>query len=316
MTMSEARDETVTFYSGGLRLVATLHLPGNPNPPVLVHGPGWLETRCSAISEGYHQGFIAAGFAVLNFDGRGFGDSEGERGWVRPFDQIEDILAAVAYARTRDDLGPIGLYGVGATGGGNAIYAAAEDKAVLAVVAQTVVTDGPEWLRHMRREHEWNEFQQRVDANRLRRVLDNSDEMIEPREEIMIATPERKASGARKGDDVKVGGDFHLSMAEELMRYRPIDAIGRIAPRAVLLTCIENDDVTPDAHAIAMYERAGSPKKLVRQLNVPHYASYSRNRDLLVGEFVDWYRRFLLAAPARAEIYSSDLETRSLVQES
>jgi hypothetical protein len=146
-------------------------------------------------------------------------------------------------------------------------------------------------------------------------VLDNSDEMIEPREEIMIATPERKASGARRGDDVKVGGDFHLSMAEQLLRYRPIDAIAQIAPRAVLLTCVENDDVTPDSHAMAMYERAGSPKKLVRQLGVPHYASYSRNRDLLIGEFVDWYRRFLLVAPARAEVYSSDSETRSIVAE-
>jgi dipeptidyl aminopeptidase/acylaminoacyl peptidase len=303
--MGKPRDETVSFYSGGLNLVATLHLPASSKPAVLIHGPGWLELRCSALSEPYHQGFVEAGFAVLNFDGRGFGDSEGERGWLRPFDQVEDILAAIAYVRTRADLGPIGLYGVGATGGGNAIYAAAADEAVKAVVAQTVVTDGPEWLRHMRREHEWVEFLDRVDRNRLRRVIDNSDEMIEPREEIMIATPERRASGARKGDDVKVGGDFHLSMAEELLRYRPIDVVGRITPRALLMTCVERDDVTPDAHAMAMYEAAGSPKRLIRQLGVRHYESYRKNQDLLLGEFVAWYRKSLTSG-ARAEIHSSD----------
>jgi pimeloyl-ACP methyl ester carboxylesterase len=310
--MGEPRDETVSFFSGGLNLVATLHLPANSNPAILIHGPGWLELRCSALSEPYHQGFVEAGFAVLNFDGRGFGDSEGERGWLRPFDQVEDILAAIAYVRTREDLGPIGLYGVGATGGGNAIYAAAADDAVKATVAQTVVTTGPEWLRHMRREYEWVEFLERVDRNRLRRALDNSDEMIEPREDIMIATPERRASGARKGDDIKVGGDFHLSMVEGLLRYRPIDVVGRIAPRAVLMTCVENDDITPDVHAIRMYEAAGSPKRLVRQLGVRHYESYRRNQDLLHAEFVAWYRRFLTPATPRVEIYSSDRQVETI----
>jgi hypothetical protein len=157
----------------------------------------------------------------------------------------------------------------------------------------------------MRRAHEWNEFLARVDANRLRRVLDNSDEMIEPREEIMIATPERRASGARRADDVKVGGDFHLSMVEQLLRYRPIDVVDQISPRALLLTCVENDDVTPDTHAIEMYDRAGAPKRLVRQLNVPHYASYNVNRERLLDEFNHWFRRYLVADDQWAETRAS-----------
>jgi dipeptidyl aminopeptidase/acylaminoacyl peptidase len=310
------RDETVSFFSSGLRLTGTLHLPDAPNPPVIVHGPGWLETRCAQISETYHDGFVTAGFAVLNFDARGFGDSEGERGWLLPFQQIEDILSAVAYVRTREDLAPhrIGLYGVGGTGGGNALYAAAADSRILCTVAQTVVTDGREWLRFMRREYEWVEFLARVERNRMRRVLDNSDELVNPREEIMIATPERRTSGVRKDDDVKVGGDFHLSSVESLLRYRPIDVIDRIAPRALLLTCVVGDDVTPEAHAVDMYTRAGSPKKLVRQLGVRHYESYGVNRPILLEQFTDWYRRYLVVDVPRAEIHSSEADVEVVVR--
>ena len=44
------------------------------------------------------------------------------------------------------------------------------------------------------------------------------------------------------------------------MRYRPIDHVHRIAPRAVLITCIADDAVTPEDHAVALYERAGRPR--------------------------------------------------------
>ena len=44
------------------------------------------------------------------------------------------------------------------------------------------------------------------------------------------------------------------------MRYRPIDFVHRIAPRALLMTCVEDDVVTPEDHAVALYERAGPPR--------------------------------------------------------
>ena len=298
--------EAVHFYSEGQRLAGWLKRPAHPAPvplPVLVDGPGWLGLGDpSPTCEPFHRGFVEAGYAVFTFDPRGFGASEGERGWVKPEEQVVDILNAVTYVETRPELdrARIGLFGVGGTGGGNAIYAAAADSRVGCVCVQTVVADGVDWLRRMRREYEWVEFLDRVAANRRQRVLENRDELVDPREELMVATPERKADASRRPTDSLVGGGFHLGTAEHLLRFRPIDVVHRIAPRALLLACIENDVVTPEHHAWNLYERAGPPKKLVRQTGVKHYAAYRENYALLMEQFLDWYGRYLVGGRTSA----------------
>jgi dipeptidyl aminopeptidase/acylaminoacyl peptidase len=73
------------------------------------------------------------------------------------------------------------------------------------------------------------------------------------------------------------------------MRFRPIDYVDRLSPRALLLTCVEDDSVTPESHAIELFERAGQPKRLVRQSGTTHYASYQDNYAVLAAEIVDWF---------------------------
>lgn len=119
--------------------------------------------------------------------------------------------------------------------------------------------------------------------------------MVDPRAELMVATPERKAAGMPT-DEVP----FHLSTAESLMRFRPLDVVGRIAPRGVLLTCVEHDVVTPEDHAVSLYERAGAPKRLIRQTGVSHYESYHKNYDVLMSEFLGWYAQHLPGGPITA----------------
>ena len=71
--------EEVSFYSGGVRLAGTLKLPdpGSAPFPAVVQGPGWLGLRGAKLYHPYHEALLAAGIAVLVFDYRGFGDSEG-----------------------------------------------------------------------------------------------------------------------------------------------------------------------------------------------------------------------------------------------
>lgn len=296
------KTETVHFYSRGLRLTGRLtRAAGSGAHPTLIQGPGWLGLSSSIMSRRYADSFSRAGIAYLSFDYRGFGESEGERGWIHPFEQVEDILCAITFARTRDDLDPsrIGLFGFGGTGAGNAIYAAALDEGVRCVIAQTPVADGELWLRQMRRAHEWVSFRQRLETNRRRYVLTGEDESVDPRQEIMVATPERALSQARKRDDASTSYGFHLSSAEWLLRYRPVDAVGRIAPRALLLTCVEDDAVTPADHAYSLHAHARPPKKLIRQLGVSHYEAYEKNHGIMLEHFLDWCARFM-AAPGRA----------------
>jgi dipeptidyl aminopeptidase/acylaminoacyl peptidase len=263
--------------------------------PGIVHGPGWLGLAEARTYEPWHQGLTDAGYLVLAFNYRGFGDSDGEPGWVRPEWQLEDILNAITFLETRPEVNPhrIGTYGIGGTGGGNAIMAAAVDSRVRCVAAQSVVADGADWLHRMRREYEWVEFVERVSADRRRWVCEATGEKVDPRAELMVATPERKTVGAKSDVDAKLTQDFFLRSADYIMRYRPIDYVHRIAPRALLMTSVEDDVVTPADHAVALYERAGAPKKLIHQRETTHYRSYTDNYPALMPQIVDWYDRYL-----------------------
>ena len=191
------KNEQVSFYSEGAKLKGILRLPEETvsgRRPAIVQGPGWLGLMDSKLYERYHRSFTEAGYAVLVFDYRGFGDSEGEKGLILPQLQAEDIRNAITYLETRPEVDSrrIGLFGSGGTGGANPIYVAAIDHRVKCVVSNYAFASGREWLRSMRREYEWLEFLRRIEEDRKRRVLEGRGEMVNPREELMISTPERK----------------------------------------------------------------------------------------------------------------------------
>ena len=291
------RQERVEFFSHGQRLVGILRLPDAVDGPLptIVHGPGWLGLANAKTYEPWHQAFTAAGYAVLAFDYRGFGESEGDRGWVLPDRMVEDILSAVTWVSTRPELDPrrIGAYGLGGIGGGNAIIAAAIDDRIRCVAVQSVVADGRDWLRRMRPEHAWVDFVERVETDARAWVTTGTSELVNPRTDISVATPERNAYTNKKDVDAQMEPQFHLQSAAALMRYRPLDHVARLSPRALLLTSVANDSVTPEHHAISLYEAAGPPKRLIRQTGTTHYRSYTDNYELLSGELVAWFDRHL-----------------------
>src|ERR1700754_4077711 len=116
------RTTEVTFFSEGERIAALWRTPDDGEGPLraIVQGPGWLGLKDAKLYVRYHEALTAAGFAVLVFDYRGFGDSEGEKK-LSPSVQLQDLRNAVTYLTTRDDVDSdrIGVFGSGGTGGGN-----------------------------------------------------------------------------------------------------------------------------------------------------------------------------------------------------
>jgi len=290
--------EEVRFYSGGVPLAGTLKLPdvGTAPWPAVVQGPGWLGLRGAKLYHPYHEALLAAGIAVLVFDYRGFGDSGGDAAYLDPMTQVADWSAALTYLQMRPEIDPgrIGGFGSGGTGGGNVIYAAGLDERFRAIVSQVPIADGRDWLHRMRREHEWLELLAALKADREKRVLTGEAEMVPPREGIMVPTPERRTTTVKSDVDDKVPKLVQLASAEAIFRYRPIDVIDRIAPRAVMLIAVENDATTPEDHAYAMYDRAGSPKRLVIQTGTTHYAAYAQYQALFNPRIVEWFTRYLV----------------------
>jgi len=108
---------------------------------VMAHGLGGIR---DAALEPYAVRFAAAGFAVVLFDYRYLGASDGEpRQLISPRRQLEDWQAAVAFARALPGVDParIGLWGCSLSGG-HVMVIAATDAGIAAVMAQCPMLEG------------------------------------------------------------------------------------------------------------------------------------------------------------------------------
>ncbi len=126
--------ETVTFASGALTLHGRLTLPVGPGPHpglVLVQGSGPATRRLAP----FEQYFAHLGFAVLAFDKRGAGESQGDWRTASFDDLAADVTAAVDYLRGRPEVdgARVGLWGV-SQGGWVGTLAALRSPAVRFVV--------------------------------------------------------------------------------------------------------------------------------------------------------------------------------------
>jgi dipeptidyl aminopeptidase/acylaminoacyl peptidase len=289
------QSSAVEFFSEGERISALWRVPDAVDGPLraIVQGPGWLGLKDAKLYVRYHEALTAAGFGVLVIDYRGFGDSGGARE-LSPRRQLEDLVNAVTYLTTRDDVqaGAIGAFGTGGTGGGNAVLLADADPRIGAVVSQVPVADGRDWLRRMRTESDWLAFLAALDEDRRRRVTTGEGRRVHPREEIMVPTAERRASGVKADVDGRIPDSVPLAAADEILAYRPIDAARRLAT-PLLVIAVEDDATTPTDHATALYEAARGPKRLVMQRHTTHYAAYDRYWEQVTPLIVHWFARHL-----------------------
>ncbi|MBU3066107.1 alpha/beta hydrolase [Nocardia sp. NEAU-G5] len=134
------RREAVEFTSGTVTLAGHLYRP--PSAEAEERTPGLV--MCGPISSvkeqtlpHYAERFSDAGYTVLTFDPRNFGESEGEpRFRYNPNSVIADYAHAVGYLLTRPDIDPEAVAAVGVCmGGGYAVSLGARDKRLKAVVA-------------------------------------------------------------------------------------------------------------------------------------------------------------------------------------
>jgi fermentation-respiration switch protein FrsA (DUF1100 family) len=144
LPMSQSRTD-VRFFVNETAISAWLYLPdeGQAPFPCIIMGHGLGGTKDAGL-EPYANRFQNAGFAVLAFDYRYFGESEGtprQLIWIPS--QLEDWSAAIAYARGLRDVDParIALWGTSLSGG-HVIVTAAQDPAIACVTAQCPGLDG------------------------------------------------------------------------------------------------------------------------------------------------------------------------------
>ncbi|MFF4185195.1 alpha/beta hydrolase [Streptomyces sp. NPDC001691] len=144
--------EKVRFTSGDTTCAAW-HYPGYNGGCVIMAG-GTAVTKEPA-SDQFAARFHRAGFAVLAFDHRRFGESGGvPRQIVRFDEQVADWCAAIEYAAGLPDVDPDGIFVWGfSLAGGHVLRVAADHPRLAGAIAQTPVFDGralaPHALRSM-----------------------------------------------------------------------------------------------------------------------------------------------------------------------
>ena len=136
--------EDSDFYSRGLRLGAWLYRPAAAaKAPLIVMAHGFAAERSFRLPA-FAERFARAGMAVLVFDYRCFGDSEGHpRNWVSPKRHLQDWEAALAHGRALEgvDASRIALWGTSFSGG-HVVVMASRHPELSAVVAQVPFVDG------------------------------------------------------------------------------------------------------------------------------------------------------------------------------
>jgi dienelactone hydrolase len=134
----------VTLTVDDSTIHAWLYLPEglSDSVPCVVLSQGFGGTK-SMIMEKYALRFVEAGMAVLIYDYRHFGASEGKpRQLFSIPKQLEDLQAAINYVRNRKEINPdkIATWGTSAAGG-YGIILAAQDSRITCVVGQCPALD-------------------------------------------------------------------------------------------------------------------------------------------------------------------------------
>ena len=135
--------EQAAFQSAGIRCGVDFYRPDSTRAsPLVIMAHGFGGERHFRLPA-YAEHFARNGIAVMLFDYRSFGDSQGEpRFLVDPYRHVEDWKAAIAYARTTPGINAdkIALWGTSYSGG-HAVVCAAQDRTISAIVAQVPFLD-------------------------------------------------------------------------------------------------------------------------------------------------------------------------------
>jgi fermentation-respiration switch protein FrsA (DUF1100 family) len=280
-------------------LSAWLYLPENLSAPVacIIMGHGFGGTKEMGL-EPYAVRFQAAGLAVLVFDYRHLGQSDGEPRqliWI-PY-QLEDWRAAINYARSLKEIDPtkIALWGTSMSGG-HVIVTAAKDKNISCVSAQCPGLDGRASAK-MAVKREGLNLRLIMHAQRdlVRSWLGLSPHKIpivgKPGSIACIVAPD-----ACDGYGKLAPQNFINEACARIIirgdKYRPVKHAKNVRCPVLLQIC-ENDSITPKSAAQETEKQLGDFAETI-SYPIGHFDIYTGpNFEKSVSDQLDFFNRYL-----------------------
>lgn len=286
---------TASIMSEGVRLHAELFslksLAGKKLPTIIM-AHGWGGTAAAFRRDALD--LASAGYLVITFDYRGWGESDArliltgpapvkpvpgqnqkftaevieQREYVDPLEQTSDWFNVINWAASEPavDKDRIGIRG-SSYSGGHVFYVAAFDPRVRAVVSQVGAFDS-RWVTASKAE-----------------------------QDVTYAEGSRRAHGEPYPAPraVTVGRLIGAPIREKLARYAPIEEAGKVKDAAVLFIVAEKEELFDNRdHAKLAYDRmAGTKKKYISVPGITHYGIYREQREQAIKYAIEWFDQYL-----------------------
>ena len=291
------------FTSENVRLTAQwFYTPQNEGKklPTVIMAHGWGATAATLRDDA--ADLARAGYLVMLFDYRGWGDSDGRlmltaprppafgkagavqvrelRGYFDPWEQAEDWFNAISYAQTNPmaDADRIGIWGTSESGG-EVLYVAAHDPRVKALFSQ-------------------------VTRTQLRPSGSTPAVTAEMIAEANAAASKIAAGQAQYPPDRErgPGGKIGAPVGNKLARWAPLEEADRItAPAQFFL--VQNEELLSNTdNGKRACQLVKGPRKMVIAPNMTHNDVYGVDRWKPLTFAVDWFDKYLKPAGAQTRI--------------
>src|SRR5262245_39369525 len=229
----------VTCCSEGVRLRGDLFLPAEIKPGerragiVLCHG--YTGVRSIYLPDNARV-LAEAGYIVLTFDYKGWGDSDGAKTRLAPYSRVADVQAALTFmgAQPEVDAARLGIYGT-SYGGATVVFVAAIDPRVKCVVSVVGIGNGARWMRSVRRPDEYHDLLERAGNSEL---ADRNDVLLPDRQSAELGAAARR-------DNPAAVTQVPLEFIDDTLGFNPEWVVDRIAPRPILFITTANDRLMP-----------------------------------------------------------------------
>ncbi|MDO8732169.1 MAG: alpha/beta hydrolase [Actinomycetota bacterium] len=238
----------------GEQLAATFQAAGEATPGVLLC-QGLSGVRNLVMPE-VAQALAEAGISSLRFDYTGFGESQGDPGWIDPSSRASDARLALAelQAQPEVDSNRIGLYGH-SYGGPIALQLASTNPRIKALAALSSPGSGTDMLRAARPAWDWVTLKQRLVVERIRLESGEAPEVV-PIDQIFPFSPKfaagyallKQAQGgtsALQGTQGLGKDSFYLASVDRMADLKLLPMTESLANCACLFVSGELDDTAP-----------------------------------------------------------------------
>ena len=257
--------------SDDIELVGILHMPDDLNAgdkrPAFITTHGFGGSKIDGSMAAVCPQLCEWGYIALRLDSRGCGESGGEHGRIIPLDQVHDIGNAIKWLSQQEGVDPDQIILLGdSLGGAVSLYTGGTNQHVAGVISVGGWGNGASKIKLQHAgPGQYEKYLDMLERGKAHKEKTGESLMVSRFD--IVPIPEHMREGLPKDAIMQ----FPVETAEGIHSFMPIDVIGNLAPRPLLLLHASRDRVTPTEASIEVFGHAKLPKDMMLLSDVDHF---------------------------------------------